>query len=182
MREPFQLKKNEGEVKTPLPREIWGRRSRIWFYSLFLGVMMGALSLATAHRACAALGSSPDVAIADREATSVTRHDTVQHSRYSVHEISSASTVVREYVSPSGIVFGIAWNGLMHPDLTHLLGSYAVEYHKALRQVLRNPGRRHSRVETNGIVVQKWGHMRNLQGRAYLSALIPEGVSVDEIR
>ena len=32
------------------------------------------------------------------------------------------------------------------------------------------------------VVVEKWGHMRNLQGRAYAPALLPPGVSSDEIR
>jgi hypothetical protein len=46
----------------------------------------------------------------------------------------------------------------------------------------RQPGRRHVTVKTDGVVVEKWGHMRNLQGRAYAPALIPQGVSVDEIK
>ena len=46
----------------------------------------------------------------------------------------------------------------------------------------REPGRRNQKVETNRIVVEKWGHMRNLQGRAYVPALIPAGVSIDEIK
>ena len=89
---------------------------------------------------------------------------------------------MREYVSPSGVVFGIAWSGLVPPDLTQLLGSYAPEYQEALQQTPRQKGSRHLRVETPGVIVEKWGHMRNLQGRAYAPALIPPGVSVDEIK
>jgi hypothetical protein len=37
-------------------------------------------------------------------------------------------------------------------------------------------------LKANNVVVEKWGHMRNLQGRAYAPALMPQGVSVDEIR
>jgi len=44
------------------------------------------------------------------------------------------------------------------------------------------PGRRHVQVKTDGVVVEKWGHMRNMQGRAYAPALIPKGVNVDEIK
>ena len=101
---------------------------------------------------------------------------------YNVHEVISASVTLREYLSPSGVVFGIAWNGLIHPDLTPLLGSYAGEYGEALRQTPRKPGRRRLQVKTNQVVVEKWGHMRNLKGRAYAPALIPPGVSVDEIK
>jgi hypothetical protein len=46
----------------------------------------------------------------------------------------------------------------------------------------RQPGRRHVTVKTDSVVVEKWGHMRNLQGRAYAPALIPKGVNVDEIK
>jgi hypothetical protein len=91
-------------------------------------------------------------------------------------------TVVREYVSTSGVVFGIAWNGLIHPNLTQLLGSYAGEYQEALLQTPRIKGSRHLQVKTSGVVVEKWGHMRNLQGRAYVPSLIPPGVRVDEIK
>ena len=91
-------------------------------------------------------------------------------------------TRVREYVSSAGIVFGIAWNGLVYPDLTQLLGPYNDEYQKAMGQAKRQPGRRHARVKSNDVIVEKWGHMRNLQGRAYAPGLVPQGVSVDEIK
>jgi hypothetical protein len=101
---------------------------------------------------------------------------------YTVQELQSDSVTVREYVAPTGIVFAIAWNGLIHPDLTSLLGSYVGEYRTALQHVLRQHGSRHRKVETAQIVVEKWGQMRNLQGRAYVPALIPSGVSIDEIK
>lgn len=84
---------------------------------------------------------------------------------YTVHEIESDASSVREYMAPSGVVFGIAWNGLIHPDLTPLLGSYAVEYRAALKQTPRKPGRRRHQVKSERVIVEKWGHMRNLQGR-----------------
>ena len=91
---------------------------------------------------------------------------------------------MREYVASSGVVFGVAWNGLIRPDLTQLLGAYANEYHEALRRILHSKGKGRNRldVKTNRVVVQQWGHMRNLRGRAYVPSLIPSGVGVDEIR
>jgi hypothetical protein len=150
--------------------------------AIFLGLGLSAAIFATVHQAQATLGESVDSIVSDRESLSAVRRSTVVRSGYTVREIASASTVVREYVSPSGIVFGIAWNGLIHPDLTQLLGAYAGEYHEALRQTPRQPGRRRLQVKTNSAVVEKWGHMRNLQGRAYVPALMPPGVSIDEIR
>jgi hypothetical protein len=32
------------------------------------------------------------------------------------------------------------------------------------------------------VVVERWGHMRDLHGRAYLPALLPDGVTVDDLQ
>ena len=137
-------------------------------------------TFAAAQRAQAMLGESAGSVTRDLETLEAVRGATTVRDSYTVQEIASDSVRVREYVSPSGTVFGIAWNGLIHPDLTSLLGSYANEYQEAM-QTPRMPGRRPSRIKTDRVVVEKWGHMRNLQGRAYAPALIPPGISVDEI-
>ena len=148
---------------------------------LLLGLSL--VALVTAQQVQATLGESVDSVAADQSAFSAVKHASTVRNGYSVHEFALDGTVVREYVSSSGIVFGIAWNGLTYPDLTPLLGSYATEYQAALRQTPGRPGlRRHQTVKTDRIVVQKWGHMRNLQGRAYAPDLIPPGVSIDEIK
>lgn len=151
-------------------------------YLLFLGLGLMTVFFAFPLPAHATLGEAADSIESDRNSLSAVRHDAIVRNAYTIQEVESDSTVVREYVSPSGIVFGIAWNGLIHPDLTHLLGSYAGEYKEALRQTTRNLGQRRLQVKTERVVVEKWGHMRNLQGRAYAPALIPTGISVSEIR
>lgn len=151
-------------------------------YALFLGFGLSATIFAMAQRTEATLGESGYTVDSDRKALSAVRGATKAHNSYTVHEFNSNSTLVREYVSSSGVVFGIAWKGLIHPDLTQLLGSYAGEYLEALQQISRQHGSRRLKVKTNRVVVEKWGHMRNLQGRAYAPDLIPPGVSVDEIK
>lgn len=101
---------------------------------------------------------------------------------YMVHESTCDARVLREYVAPSGIVFAVAWKGLTHPDNVELLGNYADQYRQALDQTPAGPGRRPVRVTAAQVVVEKWGHMRNLQGRAYLPSLLPPGVTADAIR
>ena len=152
------------------------------FSGMLLGLSLTLTVLAAVPQAQATLGESADSVESDRNALSAARGATTTSPGYTVHEVRSETTTVREYVSLSGVVFGIAWNGLTHPDLTPLLGSYTYEYQKALGQVPRQPGRRHVQVKTDRVVVEKYGHMRNLQGRAYAPALIPQGVSVDEIK
>jgi hypothetical protein len=153
-------------------------------FILFLGLGILAAFFAAAQLVHASLGGTADSIISDRKVLSAVRGvgTAIVRDGYTIHTITSDSTTVREYLSPSGVVFGIAWNGLVHPDLTRLLGSYAGEYKDALRQTPRVPGRKRLQVRTNSIVVEKWGHMRNLQGRAYIPSLIPSGASVDDIK
>ena len=150
--------------------------------AFYLGIYFAAFTLATAHQAQATLGESVDSVASDRKAFSAVQHATLARNGYTVQELKSDANVVREYISPSGVVFGIAWNGLSHPDLTTLLGTYVGDYQQALQRSASQKGKRHMQVKANRVVVEKWGHMRNMQGRAYIPALIPSGVSINEIK
>jgi hypothetical protein len=149
-------------------------------------VISGGVILMTVHllnhSAHAALGGGADTIAADRTALKAVHRSTTAHSGYTVEEVVSDATTVREYVSPSGVVFGIAWNGYAHPDLAQLLGSYSSEYSAAQRKAVRKFGRKRLQLKTDSMVVEKWGHMRNLQGRAYVPGLVPAGVGIDEIK
>ena len=149
---------------------------------LYIGLFFAALTLATAQRAHATLGESVDSVESDRKAFTAVRHATLASKGYTVQELKSDANIVREYISLSGTVFAIAWNGLSHPDLTTLLGAYVGEYQQALQQTTGQKGKRHLKVKTDRIIVEKWGHMRNMQGRAYIPALIPSGVSINELK
>ena len=149
---------------------------------IYLGFYFAAFMFATAQRVQATLGESVNSVESDRKAFSAVRHTATTRNGYTVQEVKSDANFVREYISPSGIVFAIAWNGLSHPDLTTLLGTYVGEYQQALQQTTGQKGKRHLQVKANRVVVEKWGHMRNMQGRAYIPALIPSGVSIDEIK
>ena len=156
-------------------------KRKLCIIALCLGLFTAFL--ANVQQALATLGESGDSVVADQKALSAVKCATTIRPNYTVHEFKSDGTTVREYVSSSGIVFGIAWNGLTHPDLKPLLGSYAGEYEAALKRTPPKPGiSRNARVETDRVVVEKWGQMRNLQGRAYAPALIPPGVSIEEIK
>ena len=150
--------------------------------ALFLGLALATLLFMASLPVQAALGEPVDSMTPDEKQLSAVRRHLTVHNGYTIHEVSSEAVVVRQYVSPSGVVFGIAWNGLIHPDLMPLLGAYASEYEEARKQTPRKHDRRHLRVQANRVVVETWGHMRNLQGRAYDPDLIPAGVSRDEIK
>jgi hypothetical protein len=100
--------------------------------------------------------------------------------RYAVHEIAAPSgTVVREFVSPAGKVFAVAWSGPTMPDLRQVLGPYFDTYVAALAQ---RKARGPVNVVLPGLVVQSGGHMRAFVGKAYLPDGMPAGVGSEEIR
>jgi hypothetical protein len=149
--------------------------------SMLRGMIVVA-TLASAQWAHATLGGSADTITADRTALKAVHRATTARNGYTVEEVVSDSTAVREYVSSTGIVFGIAWDGYVHPDLTQLLGSYSAEFTAAQQKAPRVHGRKRQRLATDAVVVERWGHMRNLRGRAYAPGLVPSGVSIDEIK
>lgn len=142
-------------------------------------VFMLVLSASNAH---ATLGQSTDSIEADRAALSGVLHAPQNHAAYTVQEFQTDATTIREYVSLHGTVFGIAWSGLAHPNLDPLLGSYADDYKKAEKNSPhKKEHRRYRAVKSNRVVVERWGHMRKLQGRAYDPSLLPTGVNASEL-
>jgi hypothetical protein len=133
------------------------------------------ISLFSVHPAAATLGVH-----ARTVATEV-------RGNYTVHESQTGSGSVREYAAADGTVFGVAWSGLRHPNLSGLLGSaYHAEYRSAFDRSggpnHRKGRRMHHAVRSAHVVVEKWGHMRNLGGHAYDPTLLPQDVTPDEIR
>ena len=129
------------------------------------------------------LGGSIDSIDNDRVTLSAVEKTTINKTNYSVKEIKTDGATIREYISLSGVVFGIAWRGIAHPDLEALLGDYAPEYKKELKQNPPKAGNRHHHLlKTSNIIVEKWGHMRNLQGRMYIPSFLPTGVTPNEIK
>jgi hypothetical protein len=106
----------------------------------------------------------------------------VDRHAYLLHEITSPTgTVTREFVSPGGKVFGVAWEGTGRPDLRQLLGPY---YRQALMAQAQQPRPRGAPVviETPGLVIYEAGHMRSFHGHAYIPELMPQGVQASDIR
>ena len=83
---------------------------------LFLCFTLSVSIPMIAQKTLAALGEPAESIAKDSKALSAARRAATTHTRYTVQEIVSGDNIVREYVSPSGIVFAIAWNGLTHPS------------------------------------------------------------------
>ncbi len=131
--------------------------------------------------AWAELGGSVDSIKADQEAMKGTLQVT-STSSYEIHEIQSSRGVkVREYLSPSGAVFGVAWEGPWRPDLHQILGPYFDQYVKAVQGGKKN-ARGPVSIQLPGLVVQSGGHPRSFFGRAYIPQSIPQGATADAIK
>ncbi|MGA9544532.1 MAG: DUF2844 domain-containing protein [Candidatus Sulfotelmatobacter sp.] len=103
---------------------------------------------------------------------------------YTICEMSAPSgTVVREYVSQTGKVFGVTWQGPFIPDMRQLLGRYFDQYSQAAKdQRKHHVGRVPLDIHEPGLIVQTAGHMLAHSGRAYDPGLLPVGVSDHDIR
>jgi hypothetical protein len=135
---------------------------------------------AAALPAGATLGGSAESVVTDQSKIHAKRA-VVERQNYTVHEITGDDgTVIREYVTPGGKVFGVSWTGPTIPDLTQLLGAYNAEFQTAMRA---KRGRRSSAAVHNpDLVVESSGHMRAFRGRAYLNSMLPSGVTEEVVR
>jgi len=131
----------------------------------------------------AALGGDASSVEADRAKMQASLQ-TRETDSFTVHEIHSPSgTIVREYVSRSGQVFGVSWMGPFMPDMRQLLGTYFQQYvAEAKTAAGTSRGRKPFHIAQPNLVLQNSGHMRFYSGKAYDPALLPQGVTANDVR
>ena len=99
-------------------------RWRRWIF-VALSVALGLM--ASTIPASAALGG--DVASVQQDMVHMKASLRLAHPNgYTVHELQMQHGSVREFVNPSGRVFGVAWEGFFMPDMKQLLGTYFDKY------------------------------------------------------
>jgi Protein of unknown function (DUF2844) len=125
-----------------------------------------------------------DISTVQADATRMqARVQTTQHAAYTLHEMQSATgATVREYASPNGTVFAVAWKGPYPPDLKQLLGSQFEQYQEAINNSSGHAGHGPVTIQLSNLVVQLSGHMGNYSGRAYIPDKVPAGISLESIR
>ena len=102
---------------------------------------------------------------------------------YAVHEtVFDNGTRVQEFVSPVGLVFAVAWQGPVLPDLSILLGRFHGSYRLDTEQ-RRLSGLRGGPVAVarDGLVLRYNGRMREFFGHAYAPALVPAGLNLQDV-
>jgi len=147
------------------------------------GLALGALACWAAPAALAALGGTADSVSTDTQALRGQLRS-IPYLQYDVKEIDTGPITVREYVTRSGLVFAITWSGPVPPDLRALLGTYFGRFESAAAAAHRaSPGiRRELQINQSDLVVQSSGRLRSFHGIAYLPSLLPDGVSVSQLR
>jgi hypothetical protein len=100
-----------------------------------------------------------------------------------IYEIRDPNgTVIREFVSPKGRIFAVAWEGRFVPEMTHLLGGLFQEYSRAVHSEHPNHSWRQPLfIHTPTLAFESGGHMGWYYGRAYVQAEIPNGFPMEEI-
>jgi hypothetical protein len=143
----------------------------------------------TSGEALAALGQAPSILAAGPSfkpasgARMSAASPGARSSLYTLHEVQLENgTSVREYATPKGLVFAVAWLGPVLPDLSVLLGDYFKTF-KAATDQARLAGRRGAPVsiDGDGLVIRSNGRMRNFFGHAYAPDLIPAGVNINDV-
>jgi hypothetical protein len=144
-------------------------------------VLMAAIFVS--FRASAALGGDLTSVDADQKQIQAIKRTARVSGSYTAHELRTGyGMAIRQYVSPAGKVFGVAWDGLQIPDLRQILGNYYDQFERAAAQRRLVHQRGPLVIEEPGLVVYSGGHMRAYTGKAYSPDELPQGVRPEEIR
>lgn len=150
-------------------------------FSAHMGVALCMLATLLCQGALAALGAAP---LPNGQNLVVsTEASVVPGAVYTVSVTTLPSgTVMREYVSTTGRVFAVRWDGPLLPDLAMLLGDYASEYQQAVQQQ-RAMGQRGGalQTQTSQLVMVSRGRMGQFKGHAYVPALVPVGLDMSAL-
>jgi len=138
------------------------------------------IAFLVAQSSYAGLGRSESSVEEDR--LSVHGAVTVQvREGYQVHEIVASGRTIKEFALPDGTIFAISWRGVSQPDLSQFLGGYFDEFRAAEAKGEKDHGRKRKTIQSQHIAVEKFGHMRDVRGRAYISSLMPAGLKPQDI-
>jgi hypothetical protein len=165
-------------------------KSKISKLDVLHWALAAVLLVALSTPAFAVLGDNAASVLTDQARMKGTLRS-VDNQTYVMHEITgSTGAKLREYVSPAGQVFGIAWDGQFPPNFDQVLGPYYQQLQQAIAEQKtadeasgQAPHRRGpAYINTPGLVLVQTGHMHSYHGQAYIPQLIPQGVAASNIR
>jgi hypothetical protein len=155
-----------------------GRGSpRRWAALLALGAVCTTISAP----AQAALGGAYGTVEADR-AHLAARMTLTSAGTYTVHTLTRASGLVREYTRPDGMVFAVTWQGQAKPDLRQLLGGYYNAFQTEGAAHVGRRARKPMSVNHADFVVRSGGHSGAFFGVAVLPRAAPPSFSMNDLK
>jgi hypothetical protein len=133
----------------------------------------------------AALGGKADTIEKDKKTLNLANAVARSTKSFRFEEMVSSDAKkkfkVRQFISENGNIFAVAWSGNIDTQLDSLLGEYAADFAK---QEADHPPRKgripFRRVVAGRVVLEFWNELRRVQGKAYVPALLPEGVTPDQ--
>lgn len=155
-------------------------------YDRSIRIAVALLTLATSGAGSAYASLGGDAATVEQDAQAlrgVLQPKAATAAAMAVEEIDTDNGMrVREFLNGQGVVFAVAWEGPVMPNLAQLLGAQFSSYTAALTARDRPALRPGVRVATPELVVESEGHLRAFVGRAYLPALLPPGTTLSQLR
>jgi hypothetical protein len=151
-------------------------------YAFRLVALLGAMLCAplSPRIAMAALGDTEASVQMDVAELQASIKSSENRAGYRVHEILLPSgSLLREFVSLDGTVFGVAWNGRHPPNLRQALGKYFDNYASGAR--FNHADHNHLQIQEDDLVMQVQAHMRAYSGRAYIPAALPSGFNLGDL-
>ncbi|QEL55825.1 DUF2844 domain-containing protein [Chromobacterium paludis] len=137
-----------------------------------------ALAVPAAH---AALGQKLQTPVANRSSQAILAMRPAAAAAYSVRlDVDEADRQIKQYAAADGTVFAVAWRGKSHPNLSQWLGDYFPAFQRAQRQ--NRSGLNVMRGQVGSFFVHSYGRMGAFQGLAYDAALLPAGVTPDQLK
>ena len=148
-----------------------------------------ALVIAASGPAHAQLGTTVAIAATGISSSSNAADATAQvlqqaeNSAARWQESTDANQIrVRQYVSSSGQVYAVSWDGPAMPDVAVQLGTWFDRYRQEASAALPNASGLHSsRVSSSDLMVETAVRLRDFSGRAWLPGALPAGVTAADI-
>jgi hypothetical protein len=156
------------------------------FWSIAMNLVKAALAAAVMLplASYAALGGAPTISAASQSrlrSAAVAAPTTLASASYTVREARDADGVtIREYVLPNNVVFAVAWQGPVRPDMNALLGNY---FHRAASAGAGKPRGTGPLIDSSDdFQIESVGRPGNFFGKAILPRLLPANVRAEDVR
>lgn len=103
-------------------------------------------------------------------------------SNYKQFDFKADSLQARQFANIDGKIFALTWTGKLNDQLTQLLGVYSSDLEKYYQAHPKRTGRiPYQKFDAGGVTFEFWDLPKIVKGRAYITAELPSGVTIDNL-